>query len=157
MTALECTEALRKRVEEILKDISIECGGGNKKTPQVISGFLPPKNSSDVPDFPFVAVRLQKLQESKDKAIAEIELVIGVKEEQEDEETLKVLGWMRNAEIMERIRIGLLISPELDDRFDLQLPLEYELEKEPAYPYWMGWMSTKWSIPKIIREENLDE
>ncbi len=115
------------------------------KPPQVISGYLPAKKATDIPDFPFILVRLSD-GEDADSSTVTVYVVIGTYSEDAQN------GWRDPANIVERVRQSLLKKRTLANRFRLEMPLKYELPDEQPVPHWFGIITTKWTIPQLQEE-----
>lgn len=139
---------LRRFITVVTTDFVLSTGKGNDKAPQVLGWGLPTKNSSEEPDYPFVLCRLTTGEDNDNESTVHVKIMIGTHSED-------VEGWEDAANVLFRIRDSLLITRTLANKYELNLPLKWELPEEQAYPQWVGWIDSDWIIaqPEQIIEE----
>lgn len=128
----------------------------NKKTvkpPQIVGGFLPPKNSPTavVPDFPHILVRLMKgedelqISNKGGQSQAHIKIIFGTYSEDHQ-------GWRELANIMEHTRQLLLKNRTIGRKFCLKEKIKWDIPEDQPYPEWVGTMETIWLIAQPQEE-----
>ena len=130
---------LKKFVQEVLKDFMLPVKGGGFRPVVAVSGYLPPKRSTSVDDFPFVIVRADSGSASRGNATVQVSLIIGCYSDESD-------GYAWCIEAMTRLRNALLIQTVLTNRFVLQTPVTWANHEDQPYPQWLLSMTTKWSF-----------
>ncbi|MGI6436406.1 MAG: hypothetical protein ACOX0F_13855 [Syntrophomonadaceae bacterium] len=150
MNPVLLTKELCAFLETVLTEFLLETGKGQDKAPQVAEGWLPPKGSSDKPDFPYVIVRLCEGTDSEERGQATIKIIVGTYSEE-------IEGWKDVGNIIMRIRNTLLITRILNNRYQLELPLKWQLFEEQPYPEWIGQITTKWTIALPIEQVKEDD
>src|SRR5690606_38826526 len=119
---------LENFVEEVVKNYSLETKDkdGKRKAPQVLPGWLPPKDpeKKDDPDFPFVLVRFLDADDNEDQAEATIALIIGVYSKETTE------AWQDVVSIMERIWLELFKKRIIGKRYQIQYPIKMSMPEE---------------------------
>lgn len=146
------TEALRNKIADAVKDYRLPVKNGKMRCPNVFNGYLPPKRSGVVDDFPFVVVRADegKISRTDGEAETTVSIIIGCYTDEFD-------GHEYCINVMQRISAALSTLPDdtLDDRYILQDPIEWRLLEEQPYPQWQLDMSTTWKYcaPQPILSE----
>lgn len=145
-TIILLCEALRHRIGEALESIRLETDEIELpyRSPRLVNGYLPPKRSGDEPEFPFVIVR------PKDGNIgdsgymrAKVRLIVGTYSEEYDGHEYALIVFQR---ILQSIRE----RPTLDNRYQLEYPLAWELFDEQPYPFWQLVATTEWTVPTPV-------
>lgn len=141
-------DELKDFVEEVVKNYSLELKDGTGKAPQVLTGYLPPKDPGrkEDPDFPFVIVRLGNGQDTQNGATATVNLIIGTYSKDSTQ------GWKDVASIIERIRLELFRKGVIGKRYRVEYPMKFDMPEEQPYPYWIGIMTTTWAIAHPVEE-----
>ncbi len=141
-----------------VKDLQLKTQGGDGRPPQIVAGYLPPKNPKkpelQEEDFPFVIVRLISLEDvgekgggtSKDYAQAVVRLVIGTYSHDAQD------GWRDVANTATRIWIDLFRKRVIAKRYRIEYPYLFEMPEEQPYPQWIGEMTTRWTMPRPLEE-----
>lgn len=134
------TDALIKKIEEVVEDYRLPVENGEERCPTVFDGYLPPKRQGITDDFPFVVVRADGGKNGQDQAEITVSIIIGCY-------TKEFTGHKYCINIMTRIKNALceLQNGVLDNRFVLQFPIEWELVTEQPYPQWQLDMKTRWA------------
>ncbi len=102
------------------------------------------------PKFPLVLVKPWHCTDdvaNDDSPVAaiKVDFVIGARR-------LDVEGFLDVTAIIERIRRNLLVSPIIENRARLELPLESEIGDDDAFPQWFGVVSATFIIPQLVEE-----
>lgn len=144
MTELGLTKALREYLGGVLVSwwgMDAVRSKGSKK-PVVIDGYLPPKRTSEGDDYPFVIVRPVKGAADDDSCTCTVQIAVGVLDADSD-------GYGTALEMVRTILNGLMTLKDrrLDDRYNLSLPVSWEVPQEQPYPAWVGMLTTVWSYP----------
>lgn len=146
ITPVLLIDELETFLEEILKNYSLETDRGSRKEPQIVSGYLPPKNSGPEPDFPFVIVRLTEGVDKEDEARVTVKIIVGSYSEDTQQ------GWRDTANIIQHIWQELFKCRIIANRFLIEYPVRFEFPEEQPYPYWVGVMITEWVVAKPVME-----
>ncbi len=143
MIEVYLTKAIRSFLTDVCKDYALGTEGGETRTPKIVNGYLPYESDSEQ-DFPFVIVRADSASTDGDMTDVDVDIIIGT---YVPDDTHPV-GHDVCLEIMARIRTALVGLPEqlLEKRYQLQMPISWDMPAEQPYPYWQLNMSTKWSI-----------
>jgi len=154
LTPLDLMDDLKNFLEQVVHEYSLESKASPDKIPQVVLGWLPAKgetkkdDETSNPDFPYVVAQLESWDDD-DSSKATVSLQIGTYSKLMD-------GWRDTVNVMTRIRMALLTQRVIGKRFRLELPIHSELFDEQPYPYWIGAMTTNWTIPQpqeVIKED----
>lgn len=127
----------------ILADFVLQTGKGEAKAPQVVAGYLPPKNANDEPEFPYVGLRLLEGEDTTEDGKATVKIYIGTHDEDAN-------GWRDAANVLFRIREHLLTKPVLAERYRLELPLRWKIYEEQVFPQWFAELTTSWIVPRPV-------
>lgn len=150
LTPLLLLEELKLFLEGVVADYSLETNKGQLKAPQVIEGWLPPKESNDIPDVPYVILRMTDGEDNSDIARTNVKILIGTYSEEVD-------GWKDAVNVLLRIRQQLLTVRTLGKKFRMELPLKWKLFEEQPYPIWIGEITTIWAVALPIEQVEEDE
>ena len=72
------TKALRELCEQAVKDFRLPTKDGKTlRAPQIVNGFLPPKRSSELDDFPFVLVRPEQSTTDRQYEEVRVNIIVG--------------------------------------------------------------------------------
>lgn len=149
MTPMATVDAICAFLEQLLAEYTLPTEKGTEKTPQIISGWLPPKKNpkdpADAPDFPFIIVRLVEGEETEGSNMATIDLIFGVYSEDYDGRAL--------LNLMEHTRQALFRKGVLENKFRIDKPYKFEVFDEQPYPQWFGIAETNWAIQNIYEED----
>lgn len=133
-------------LQTVVDEFALETGkGSDKKAPQVVEGWLPPKETTDVPDVPYVIVRLTDGEDNADNAQVNVRILVGTYSED-------IAGWKDAANVMLRIRERLLTTRTLAKKYRMELPLKWKLFEEPPYPVWIGEIVTVWTVALPVEQ-----
>ena len=150
MTPLLLIDELRLFLEDIAETYVLETGKGPSKAPQVVEGWLPPKESQDTPDIPYIIIRLTEGEDTNDIARTTIKILVGTYSEDND-------GWKDSINILLRIRERLLTVRTIGNKFRVELPLKWKLFEEQPYPIWIGELATIWTVALPIEQVKEDD
>lgn len=156
MVELELAKALRERLLESTANLQLptDSKGAEEtvlKAPQIVNGYLAPKRSTEVPDFPYVIVRPHIGQtQSRDNTTCELKLLIGCFSEEYD-------GYEECLLVMSTIRTDLLERPLLANQFEFQFPLDWQNFDDQPWPEWAIEVTTRWNVytPQRIPDEGV--
>lgn len=140
MIETKLTIALGLFIEDALKEVRLPTKAKDDlRPPKVFDGYLPPKRTLPDEDFPFVVVRAEGGTSDRGQTTVTVSLIIGCYTTETD-------GYARCMEVMQKIRLALcqMESQTLDNRYQLQFPIEWNNVPEQPYPQWQIQMSTKW-------------
>jgi hypothetical protein len=154
MTTLECLDAIAVSLTEILADLKLEIPKGGKRAPQIVPGWLPPNDPRDhgrEDDLPYVIPRLAGHDDiAPEESYARVNIYVGTYSKAPD-------GWRDVANVIERIRQAFLKNRTVAKKFRLELPIKSTiLTDEQPYPYWVGWLETRWTIAQPVEEVLID-
>jgi len=150
MIALQLLDALNKFLEATVKEYQLATSEGCVKSPQVVSGFLPPKGDTDFPDFPFVTPRLIRGEDTAEVGTVTVKIIVGTYAEDNQ-------GWRDSLILIEHIRQVLFTKRILAKKYRVEYPFKWEQPEEQALPYWLAEMTTTWTVPRPIEEVYYDE
>jgi len=102
------------------------------------------------PHFPIVLVRPRVCtddvgESGAQETIVKVDFVIGTRRIGNE-------GYLDVTAIVERIRRNLLVSPVIETRARLEMPLEIEICDDDAFPQWFGVVSARFNIPQPVEE-----
>ena len=145
MIEIYLTKALREFIKTAVKDFRLPVEKGEIRPPQVINGFLPPKQyiqpnqSEREDDFPFVVVRPDKAETDSGKTEVTVSIIIGCYSKDFDgyEYCLNVMSRIRNA-------LSSMKNGVLDKKYILQFPFEWDIVPEQPWPQWQVDITTRW-------------
>ena len=158
MSPVDLVDAICEFLTITVKDLQLKTQRGDTRSPQIVAGYLPPKNPKkpelQEEDFPFVIVRLISLEDtsekggsaSKDYAQAVVRLVIGTYSHDAQD------GWRDVANTATRIWIDLFRKRVIAKRYRIEYPYLFEMPEEQPYPQWIGEMTTRWTMPRPLEE-----
>jgi hypothetical protein len=140
-------DALRGFVDGIVKEYWLETNRREKsKPPQVVMGYLPAKNSTPEPDYPFVIIRLAEGTDKKDGSTVVVKIIVGTYSEDSQN------GWRDVANIIQRLRFELFKHGVVGKKFRVEYPMKFEIPEEQPYPEWIGIMTTTWAMAQPVEE-----
>ena len=146
--------ALRKKIAGIVELLQLPAssGDGSLKAPQVVDGFLPPKRSDNVPDYPFVIVRPSAGEDEPNGSqmtYVDIKILIGCYSEEFDVEGHK--GHQLPLLVMSEIRRGLKENATIDGIFRKEPGFKWKLYDDQPYPEWVLECMVRYSIPSVTQ------
>ncbi|OBZ08049.1 hypothetical protein [Bacillus sp. FJAT-26390] len=143
-TPILLSGAIKRFIEAVIAD-------NVSQQPAVHEFYLPEKvlGNQNVPEFPYIIVRLHKGETQADGHKVIVNLYFGTKSE--DAEAPKDVF-----NVMERVRLALLKNRTLERQFRLEVeqPNAYKwefFEGQPS-PEYIGQAITTWTIPTITEE-----
>lgn len=164
MTPLNLLYALKKLIEETVKDYRIFDENRRPRIPPVYLGYAPNKQTQEDSEYPCIIIRLYG--GTDEEKTGTIRLVIGVFTYQESarddtQEDIGIIektkGWDSALEIVWRIRTKLLEHRLIDEKFNLSLPLEWELPTEQAEPQWASYITANYTIDVPENQDMIKE
>lgn len=152
MTEIQLCKAIREALDAVLKDIyhPTDSSRGREleyKPPEIINGYLPPKNADDIPDFPCVIVRptggdTDFKQGNNPTEICSVKMLIGsYGRENTDFEYCLV--------IKSRIINHFRANPNLNGVFKMTPAVKWDMPDEQGSPIWYVQLMTEWEMPTI--------
>lgn len=149
-TEVELCRALRERIAHIVQDYRLETDRKNEapRTFRIINGWLPPvkgagRDKERESEAPFIIVRPSKGKtESHELTRVTVQIVICTHAEAFDG-----TGHEYAMSAMARIKNDLMRDQILDSRYQLDMPIEWELFEDQPAPFWQLAMTTAWIIP----------
>lgn len=146
MIEIHLTRAVRRFIEEVCKGYALETEKNGSRPPKVINGYLPPKRSGSPDDVPFILVRAESAKSDEESTVVDVSIVVCAYAGEEDGE---VFGHDIVLEIISRIRTALMAIPNqiLENRYMLNMPIEWDNVAEQPYPHWQMMMTTHWIMP----------
>lgn len=159
MVEIELCRALRAFIEDAVKDLQlpveptaeqIQNGEAEKasedeyvfrRTPKVINGYLPPKRSQQVQDFPFIVVRPDEGDSDRESTRVTVSIIFGAYSQSGD-------GYEHCLNMMARVRNALMSMPfqTLDERYQLRDDISWQNFPDQPCPYWQIDMKTHWQV-----------
>lgn len=134
------TKALRELCEQAVKDFRLPTKDGKTlRAPQIVNGFLPPKRSTDLDDFPFVLVRPEQCTTDRESEEVRVNIIVGCYSEEYD-------GFEYGVNVIERIKekICTLPAETLAQRYQMRYPIKWTMVPEQPWPQWQIDMETIW-------------
>ena len=134
------TKALRELCEQAVKDFRLPTKDGKTlRAPQIVNGFLPPKKSTDLDDFPFVLVRPEQCTTDRESEEVRVNIIVGCYSEEYD-------GFEYGVNVVERIKekICTLPAETLAQRYQMRYPIKWTMVPEQPWPQWQIDMETIW-------------
>lgn len=134
------TKALRELCEQAVKDFRLPTKDGKTlRAPQIVNGFLPPKRSTDIDDFPFVLVRPEQCTTDRESEEVRVNIIVGCYSEEYD-------GFEYGVNVVERIKekICTLPAETLAKRYQMRYPIKWTMVPEQPWPQWQIDMETIW-------------
>jgi hypothetical protein len=158
MSPVDLIDAICEFLTLTVKDLQLKTQSGDERPPQIVAGYLPPKNPKkpelQEDDFPFVIARLISLEDvsekgggtGRDYAQAVVRLVIGTYSHDAQD------GWRDVANTATRIWIDLFKKRVIAKKYRIEYPCLFEMPEEQPYPQWIGEMTTRWVVPRPLEE-----
>ena len=140
---IELARAIRERASFLLKDLLLETDvpGEAPRSPTIVNGYLPPKRAKDGSEVPFVIVRPNAGKtDTTGFTRVTVKLIIVAYSEAFDGHEYAML-------VLQRLRIGLMEQPTLDQRYRMELPFTWDLFDDQPYPNWQLVITTEWTVP----------
>lgn len=134
------TKALRELCEQAVNDFRLPTKDGKTlRAPQIVNGFLPPKRSTDLDDFPFVLVRPEQCTTDRESEEVRVNIIVGCYSEKYD-------GFEYGVNVVERIKekICTLPAETLAQRYQMRYPIKWTMVPEQPWPQWQIDMETIW-------------
>ena len=152
MTEIQLCKAIREKLAVILKDIyhpTDDSRGRDQefKAPEIVNGYLPPKRSDNIPDFPCVIVRpsegdTEMDDGSRPQDITKVKLLIGSYSRDDD-------GYEYALVIFRRITTALRKELLLDEKFRMRPKIKWQMPDEQARVVWYIEATTEWEVPTV--------
>lgn len=126
-------------------------GSFKRKSPQVVSGYLPPKRSSESPDFPYIIVRpISGVTGDDGQSICTVKILIGCFSEEYD-------GYKNCFLVLDEIKRSFMEKGTLANRYRFELPFDWTMFEDQPYPEWVIEVESRWSVytPQQIPDEGV--
>lgn len=139
-------DELIEEIKRATKHLQFETKNKTYRAPQVIDGYLPPKNPKDpqsIEDFPFVIVRYLNDEGQVENSTAQVKIICGIYSEDDQR------GWRDFLNLSNTIKTHLMSKSFLGKCFEVQLPIKREFPEEQGVPEWIGWLTLTIAIPNI--------
>lgn len=171
MTPIDLLKELKQFIEENTKDIILSVRPINNKIIPEPSGKEKKKNAKEQPKRRAAEVHLMRLP-NKDAEINRIPYILlqfltGADEQKEgqfsdSECKIRIVvatysedgsaGSMDLLNVITRIRVALLKTGVIGNKFTLRKPLEYAVYPDETGTYYLGEMITIWGLPPVEQE-----
>jgi hypothetical protein len=136
---------LIKIVQQATIHLQLETKNKTYRAPQVVKGYLPPKNPKEQQeDFPYVIARYLSDESQNDGSMAQVKLLCGIYSEDDQQ------GWHDLLNVMDAIKTHLLSKRFFGGCFEIELPLKRVIPEEQGAPEWVGWLTLNIAIPNIL-------
>lgn len=142
ITIVDLVNTLANFIDNVVKDYRLPVsaiGIEKTKAPQVVKYFLPPKRSSEAPDFPCVIIRPVNGIDDLNEATLKVRIIIGAYAEDSQ-------GIINAINIMERIRLKLYERGTLDNKYCLEKPCHYDIPEEQPHPEYFTSLEVKFNM-----------
>ncbi|WJZ69992.1 hypothetical protein PVP_XSN000013 [Vibrio phage PVP-XSN] len=146
MTELDLCEAIKAEIENATASLLLEYedfdeqGEFKRKSPQVVSGYLPPKRSNEVPDFPHVIVRPSNgVTGDNGYTTCTVKLLIGCFSEEYD-------GYKNCFLVLDELKRAFMEKGTLARKYRFELPFSWEMFDDQPYPEWVIEVESRWSV-----------
>ena len=146
MTNLLLEEALKVFIENNTKDFLLPIPKSELfKQPKVITGFLAPETKEE-DEIPVIVIRTLKSQDTATEREIEIKIVIAIFNKSTKE------GYQNLVRLTQKIVDSLTQNPILGDYFYLNENINWTIEEEMPYPFWISELriSFKGQKPEFI-------
>lgn len=111
-----------------------------RKSPQVVSGYLPPKRATEVPDFPYVIVRPMNGVTGEDGySVCSVKILIGCFSEEAD-------GYKNCFLVLDEIKRSFMEQRTLANKYRFELPFDWTMFDDQPYPEWVLEVESRWSV-----------
>lgn len=154
MDDIDLQKTLIKRVKKVLEGFTLANNSADPAHVNVYRQELPAKkDKNDESHFPYVLVCLdeEEIRETDD-GLAGVYFVIGVKDNNPDK-----IGHLDVARIMNKLVESFLERPLVGMKYRLQFPIRKKFQEEETHPYYLGGISTFWTLPQPnIKETEYD-
>lgn len=144
------TKALRELCEQAVAEFRLPTKDGKTlRAPQIVNGFLPPKRSTDIDDFPFVLVRPEAGTTERGAEEIRVNIIVGCYSEEYD-------GYEYGVNVIERIKekICTLPAETLAERYQMRYPLKWNMVPEQPWPQWQIDMETIWVFNSPLNSDD---
>lgn len=150
MTIAGLHQALKTRLAVVASGFLLEAKTG-RRAPSVLDGWLPPKQDSDVENFPFLIVRprsgADSVQGAEENATATVQVIVGTLSDTDG-------GWLDVLLLIDAIRADLCAEPSISGTAYEQIgPMTWDIPEQQPRPQWFGTVTTIWQIPRPVRIE----
>ncbi|TEB13366.1 hypothetical protein [Pelotomaculum propionicicum] len=150
MTPIDLVDKLKEFIAPVVANFELQSNvTGIKKSPEVITGYLPDKKPGarqDPPDIPCVIIRYIEDIDTEEGDTAKVYIVAATYSEDEQD------GWRDAVNVITRIKDALAKQRFLGGPFRIEYPIKTELPEEQLYPVWVAFMTLTVAIPHIQEE-----
>lgn len=126
--------------------------------PRIFVGSLPPKRRMDKQkeDYPFMVVRGPDGEDRDGESDVSAEIICGIYTAGDEES-----GTNDIHNIIDRVRQGILKERIVDNRFELQTPVNWttgaDEERNQPHPFYIGRVSATWKYIRFDHRESAEE
>lgn len=140
------TEALREKIAEAVKDFRLPVEYGEMRAPNVINGYLSPRDYTRKDVFPFVLVRAEEGSINVDKTQTTVAIIIGCYSNENDGEKYCLNVMRRIIQALSEMENGILAN-----KYVLKHPMSWQIAEQPVNK-WQLDMMTQWeyNTPQAI-------
>ncbi len=148
MIPVELIKSIQTEIQEAVKDYKLAAEGQEDKKITVYAQHIPDDCFMNDSYYPLVVAAINKIEDAADDSYPALSTVtVGL--------TFGVYGedryaWVDLLNVMERTRQRLVNSRLLDNRFRLQFPVKWETIEAQPYPFWYGYGTLEYSMPRPV-------
>lgn len=164
MTPSDLMRSLKRRIEAVVQDYRLYDEAGVPRVPVIFAGYPPNKQTIDEVDAPNIIIRAidGNIAREGNFELETVTVLIAAMVYQESARdpgepdtgpVTKHSGWDAVMQMLTRIRQSLLKNRMLDSRYELALPLKWDIPQEQPEPQWYGFITAKF---QMIVPENED-
>lgn len=148
MIPVELIKSIQTEIQEAVKDYKLAAEGQGDKKVTVYAQHIPDDCFTNDSYYPLVVAAINKVEDGAEDSqpvpsTITIGLTFGVYGEDE-------YAWVDLLNVMERTRQRLVNSRLLNNRFRLQFPVKWETIEAQPYPFWFGYGTLEYSMPRPI-------
>lgn len=148
MIPVELIKSLQAEIEEAVKDYKLAAEGQEDKKVTVYAQHIPDECFETDTYYPLVVASISKIEDGADDSYPALStvtvgLTFGVYGEDE-------YAWVDLLNVMERTRQRLMDKRLLSNRFRLQFPVKWETIEAQPYPFWFGYGTLEYSMPRPV-------
>ena len=148
MIPVELIKSIQTEIQEAVKDYKLAAEGQEDKKVTVYAQHIPDDCFTHDSYYPLVVTAINKIEDAAEGSYPALStvtvgLTFGVYGEDER-------AWVDLLNVMERTRQRLVSSRALNNRFQLQFPVKWETIEAQPYPFWFGYGTLEYSVPRPV-------
>ncbi len=148
MIPVELIKSIQAEIQEAVKDYKLAAEGQEDKKVTVYAQHIPDERFESDTYYPLVVAAINKIEDGGEDSqqvlsTVTVGLTFGVYGEDET-------AWVDLLNMMERTRQRLVNNRLLNNRFRLQFPVKWETIEAQPYPFWFGYGTIEYSMPRPI-------